>query len=120
MLFNRMNKYRKDFKELRSKIFTLGRDIVREGVKIYKQRNQQDEKLGSQDDPHKAALRKSLKENLVMPNSESPGEISRQQSMHSSQGVADHSGSSYHGPGKPGEKTNSNMWQRNFENHQGN
>jgi hypothetical protein len=48
-------------------------------------------------------------------------EKSRQTSMLHSQGEPDHSGSSYHGPGKPmSGKTNSNMWQRNFNNHQGN
>jgi hypothetical protein len=45
----------------------------------------------------------------------------KQTSMLHSQGESDHSGSSYHGPGKPmSGKTNSNMWQRNFDNHQGN
>lgn len=48
-------------------------------------------------------------------------EKARQTSMLHSQGQADHSGSGYHGPGKPGSgKNNSNMWQRNFDNHQGN
>jgi hypothetical protein len=48
-------------------------------------------------------------------------EKARQTSMLHSQGQSDHSGSSYHGPGKPmSGKTNSNMWQRNFDNHQGN
>jgi hypothetical protein len=48
-------------------------------------------------------------------------ERARQTSMLHSQGQSDHSGSSYHGPGKPmSGKTNSNMWQRNFDNHQGN
>jgi hypothetical protein len=45
----------------------------------------------------------------------------KQTSMLHSQGESDHSGSSYHGPGKPmSGKSNSNMWQRNFDNHQGN
>jgi len=45
---------------------------------------------------------------------------SKEESLSTSQGIADHSGSAHHAPGKPGERTNSNMWQRNFENHQGN
>jgi hypothetical protein len=48
-------------------------------------------------------------------------EKAKQTSMLHSQGEADHSGSGYHGPGKPTPgKTHSNMAQRNFENHQGN
>lgn len=64
--------------------------------------------------------RESLKRNMEMPEPNDSFIQSKQQSMMASQGVADHSGSSYHGSGRPGEKINSNMWQRNFDNHQGN
>lgn len=48
-------------------------------------------------------------------------EAARQKSMLASQGVADHSGSSVHGAGQNLDgKSNSSMWQRNFNNHQGN
>ena len=57
---------------------------------------------------------------MEIPEAENPFIEAKQQSMEDSQGVADHSGSSYHGPGKPAERTNANMWQRNFDNHQGN
>lgn len=64
--------------------------------------------------------REQLKKNMEIPEADDSFVHSKQESMKASQGVADHSGSSYHGPGKPGDKSNANMWQRNFENHQGN
>lgn len=64
--------------------------------------------------------RENLKKNLEVPEADNSFIQGKQQSMKASQGISDHSGSSYHGPGKPGDKSNSNMWQRNFENHQGN
>lgn len=64
--------------------------------------------------------RENLRKQMEVPEAENPFIEARQQSMQDSQGIADHSGSSYHGPGKPGDKSNANMWQRNFDNHQGN
>ena len=66
------------------------------------------------------ARRETLRKNMEIPEPDDSFIQSKQESMLASQGVADHSGSSYHGPGKGGDRTNSNMWQRNFENHQGN
>lgn len=64
--------------------------------------------------------RANLKRNMEIPEADDSFIQSKQQSMMDSQGFPDHSGSSYHGPGKPGETSNANMWQRNFDNHQGN
>jgi hypothetical protein len=45
----------------------------------------------------------------------------KETSMLASQGKSDHSGSAYHGPGNiDHEKVDSNMAQRNFDNHQSN
>lgn len=43
----------------------------------------------------------------------------KQQSLRSSQIIPDRS-PSHHGPGNPGERANSNMAHRNYDNHQGN
>lgn len=82
------------------------------------QTNIQESRSEKQDELEKR--REQLIKQMEIPEANDSFIQSRQQSMLDSQGIADHSGSSYHGPGKPGEKSNSNMWHRNYENHQGN
>lgn len=66
--------------------------------------------------------RKNALKNFDNSSQVDPNLIQRKQtSMKASQGVSDHSGSAYKGPGNVDhEKVNSNMAQRNFDNHQGN
>lgn len=122
MIFRKINSLAKDVLDRSSGYFEIGQDIFlygKERIMSYVEKNEK-----SQEDVHQGAEAEKRRENLKkqMINEEGEQETlkRRQESMKKSQGVADHSGSSYPGPGKPGEKTNANMWQRNFENHQGN
>lgn len=104
--------------------YAIGRDIFEYSNRSIKKHLSAEETQT----PHEPTLkedaaelrRENLQKNMEMPGPDDSFIQGKQQSMMASQGVADHSGSSYHGPGKPGERSNANMWQRNFDNHQGN
>jgi hypothetical protein len=143
-MFDRIREVRRDLTRRGSTYFAIGKDIFDYGRDVIKERlidktagdNQEDieHKLNEEkptisheaqaehdeDEELKEKRRQKLQKNFTVPEANNPLEQSKQQSMKDSQGVADHSGSSYHGPGRPGDKSNSNMWQQNFDNHQGN
>lgn len=140
-MFDRIREVRRDLTRRGSTYFAIGKDIFDYGRDVIKERlmdkssgeNQEDieHKLSDEkpDISHSSQgedeeiiekRRQNLQKNFSVPEANNPLEQGKQQSMKDSQGVADHSGSSYHGPGKPGEKSNSSMWQQNFDNHQGN
>lgn len=142
-MFDRIREVRRDLTRRGSTYFAIGKDIFDYGRDVIKERlmdnseeNREDieSKLSeekpdithetqsgqNEDEELKEKRRQNLQKNFTVPEAHNPVEQGRQQSMKDSQGVADHSGSSYHGPGRPGDKSNSNMWQQNFDNHQGN
>lgn len=109
--------------------YSLGKDVFDYGKDLFRERfgnkkNSEEEDTGiSVDFERLESERKNLEKKFTIPNSDSPEVRAHQQSMMASQGVPDKrntGGSSYNGPGRPGGKFNSNMWQRNYDNHQGN
>ena len=133
-MFNRIKDYKKELLRQGSTYFAIGRDIYDYGRDLIQERlneNLQDENTeelserSTQEPVNKAEnqkerKRKNMQKNFEVPEPNNAIEKGKQESLAKSQGIADHSGSSYHGPGKPGEKSNASMWQRNFDNHQGN
>lgn len=129
MIFKKMYALRDSVLEKGSSLVMLGKDIVDESIRIYNEKKQfQDaEEQGSEqlekesfagkegepiisEDPSRETLRKNLEKNMTVPEPENPAELARQTSLSAHKKI-DHD---------PGENWNSNMWQRNFDNHQGN
>lgn len=127
MIFEKIASLRKNFMNRGATYYALGKDVYEYGRDLIKERMSQKNSAESssaqnQDgaDYLKDIKRKNLERNFSMPDPNDPSELAKQKSYKQSQGVSDHSGSSYNGPGKPGENVNSNMAHRNFDNHQGN
>jgi hypothetical protein len=128
MLFNKIMGLTKNVFERSSTYLAIGRDIYdysKNSIKEHLEKGSSQKDIETQLKRPEALeeqekKREYLRKQMEVLEAENPFVEARQQSMQDSQGVADHSGSSYHGPGKPGEKSNANMWQRNFDNHQGN
>ncbi|HXH76630.1 MAG TPA: hypothetical protein VNJ08_16785 [Bacteriovoracaceae bacterium] len=148
MLFKRIKNLRKEVFERGTSYYSLGKDIFESGLKVYNDRKASNSTVEQpeptvipkaakstrakkaakapkvaeveeveeeapqfmDEDPSKKALRKNLAKNFTVPSPNDPAELARQTSLHSHQ-VKDQD---------PGEKFNSNMWQRNYDNHQGN
>lgn len=144
-MFKRIKDYRKELMRRGSTYFAIGRDIYDYGRDLIQERlneNPQEvsiegpserstqetanraqsaaEEPVNKEENQKERKRKNMQKNFEVPEPNNAIEKGKQESLAKSQGIADHSGSSYHGPGKPGEKSNASMWQRNFDNHQGN
>jgi hypothetical protein len=142
-MFNQIKNYRNELMRRGSTYFAIGRDIYDYGKDLIQERlnerpvtedldrsaehkTQEQEALAqpSEDQKNektqKERKRRNMQKKFEVPEPNNAIEKGKQESLAKSQGVSDHSGSSYHGPGKPGEKSNAGMWQRNFDNHQGN
>lgn len=110
MLLKNIRSFKKNIFERGQYYYDLGRDIYLAGLEVYNSRKQEHEEKGGEDFESVEALRKNLEKNLSVPDPKDPVELARQTSLKSHK-VLDHS---------PGERWNSNMWQRNYNNHQGN
>lgn len=140
-MFNKIKDYRNELMRRGSTYMAIGRDIYDYGRDLIQERLHENPLEKKMEEPSEEELasraqadgkepqkeqgqrerkRKNMQKNFEIPEPNNAIEKGKQQSLAKSQGIADHSGSSYHGPGKPGEKSNSSMWQRNFDNHQGN
>ncbi len=141
-MFSKIKDYRNELMRRGSTYIAIGRDIYDYGRDLIQERlNEQTQNNNAEpseentqelatkaqasaepqkEHSQKERKRRNLQKNFEVPEPNNAIERGKQESLAKSQGIADHSGSSYHGPGKPGEKSNASMWQRNFDNHQGN
>lgn len=120
MLLKNIHSFKKNILARGQYYYDLGRDIYLAGMEVYNSRQQElpkkdskvekNEDKGRKGNASEGALRKNLEKNLSVPDPKEPAELARQTSLKSHK-VLDH---------EPGEKWNSNMWQRNYNNHQGN
>jgi len=94
----------------------FSRGLIRKNIEAKSPEAKAHSKVSVQKDKSQENLHK----NTVIPDADNSFIRSKEESLRASQGVGDFSGNAYNGPGKAGERKNSNMSQRNFENHQGN
>jgi hypothetical protein len=126
-MFNKIKAFTNNLRARTDTMIILGRDVLIYGTeKLLEQLKKKDDGIEEKkevevDDSITIEMKRhNLQKNFTIPEADDAIAQAQQQSLKSSQGMPDHSGSSYHGPGRPGEKINANMAQRNFENHQGN
>ena len=128
MIFEKFSQLRKNLMNRGATYYALGKDVFDYGRDLIKEKmnSRQTDKDGGEgfikEEPEvKSNKRKNFKKNFSVPDPNDPAIQSKLQSLesHGSEGNK-HVASGYHGAGKPGNKTNANMWQRNFDNHQGN
>jgi hypothetical protein len=121
MLFKKIITYPKNLMDRASSYIEIGKDILDYGREVIKERLEaQPSGKHSKNPSEKIPKELVIEKNFIIPKADNSFIKGKQESLRASQGITDHSGCSYHGPGKPGENVNSNMAQRNFENHQGN
>lgn len=129
MFFNNIMKLGRNIYNLGSSFAAIGKSMTIQGRGAIRGllRDVQEKKASSsnkdEEDEIQAEIRRqNMQKNFEIPE---PGPNdhainAKIESMKHSQGVSDFSGSSYDGPGLPGERTNFNKYQQNYENHQGN
>jgi len=110
-MFSRIKKSGNDIYDLGLDLMNYGKDRLME--KILQRLKVLGKKQSSQSTASEKT-RKNMERNFVIPERDDAELLAQQQSMLNSQGVP------YKGPGNAGEKTSSNMSQRNYENHRGN
>ena len=113
MILDKMSTFAKEVLKRSSGFWEAGKDIIDFG-----KRRIRDLEETKESTPQKKAQK--IMKKTYNASAEEREVRRREQSMLHSQGISDHSGSSYHGPNKPGERANDNKLKRNFDNHQGN
>jgi hypothetical protein len=127
MIFNRISKFREGLIEQGTFFYRIVRDIYQESFRIYNEHkgatenmsadakdvgqfddSKTDSEIPLQEEPIKATKRKNLQKNLT---AEEPTNVHAKQTS-----LNDHKAMDF----PAAEKFNANMWQRNYENHQGN
>lgn len=98
-----------------------GRDKVLELLEEGLDKNPTKPKKPKEHDIEAEARRQNMLKNFEVkevPEDNNAAIQAKMESMKHSQGTSDFSGSSYDGPDSPGQRTNYNRFQRNYENHQ--